>query len=44
MKLRLNAHAQCENIDSCAETKSKKRASDKNSHPGCLFLGVPIFT
>ena len=35
MKLRLNAHAQCENIDSCAETtgKSKKCASDKNSHP-----------
>ena len=33
MKLRLNAHAQYEYLDLCAETKSKKCASDKNSPP-----------
>ena len=32
MKLCLNTHAQYENIESCAETKSKKCASDKDSH------------
>ena len=31
MKLRLNVHAQYEYMDFCAETKSKKCVSDKNS-------------
>ena len=43
MKLRLNTHAQCENIDSCAETKSKKCASDKNSRPANPILGGSHF-
>ena len=37
MKLRLNAHAQYEYMDFCAETKSKKCASDKNSLPGRVW-------
>ena len=37
MKLHLNTHAQYDNIDLCAETKSKKCASDKNSPPVEFF-------